>query len=298
MIDDEAYSAEMISHILQKDGYKVILAQDLSTVMQVIAERDVHLVLLDLVLSHPSGKEWDYSQGLALVEEMKRQRPDVPIIVYSAYLTAMKHELPAMGAYAFVNKASPPVEIRQLIRKAIEEYELRKLKVAEHSKLSEQVRGLLLDQIEKYAPVKERTIHIADEVAYELIKPLIGFKRDIEHQLSRSSFAENVFLMMKFRDVNLDLGQYIVENLKKDGFRGVRADHDEWNLTGNVYNPIAVLYCCKYGIALFDEPEEHQAYSPNVAYELGMMHYQNKNCLILRHSSRAPGMAHLPSFRW
>jgi uncharacterized lipoprotein YehR (DUF1307 family) len=48
---------------------------------------------------------------------------------------------------------------------------------------------------------------------------------------------------------------------------------------------IAVLYCCKFGIALFDEPEEHQAYSANVAYELGMMHYQNKDCLILRHSS-------------
>jgi hypothetical protein len=65
----------------------------------------------------------------------------------------------------------------------------------------------------------------------------------------------------------------------------VRADDAAWNITGNVYNPIAVLYCCKYGIALFDEPEEGQAYSPNVAYELGIMHNQNKKCLILRHKS-------------
>ena len=62
-------------------------------------------------------------------------------------------------------------------------------------------------------------------------------------------------------------------------------DHVNWNITQNVYNPIAVLYCCKFGLALFDEPEDYQAYSPNVAYELGMMHYQSKGCLILRHST-------------
>ena len=90
--------------------------------------------------------------------------------------------------------------------------------------------------------------------------------------------------MMKFRNSNRELGEYIIETLSSQGLRGVRADSEDWNITRNVYNPIAVLYCCKYGIALFDEPEELQAYSPNVAYELGMMHYQNKECLILRHA--------------
>jgi 8-oxo-dGTP diphosphatase len=52
-----------------------------------------------------------------------------------------------------------------------------------------------------------------------------------------------------------------------------------------VINPLAVLYCCKYGIALFDEPEEGQNFSPNVAYELGIMHYQHKSCCILINES-------------
>jgi len=64
----------------------------------------------------------------------------------------------------------------------------------------------------------------------------------------------------------------------------VRADQAEWQITGDTYNPIAVLYCCKYGLALYDEPEETNAFSPNVTYELGMMHLQLKECLILRHS--------------
>ena len=52
--------------------------------------------------------------------------------------------------------------------------------------------------------------------------------------------------------------------------------------------PGRCVHCCKYGIALFDELEEHQAYSANVAYELGMMHQQQKHCLVLRHTSLPP----------
>jgi hypothetical protein len=147
------------------------------------------------------------------------------------------------------------------------------------------LRKALIEEMDKYSPVRERTIYIPNEGSYELIKPLIGFKRDIESRLAQFPFSKNVFLMMKFRDSNRDLGEYIIEALRDRGLRGVRADQEAWNITGNVFNPIAVLYCCKYGIALFDEPEENQAYSPNVAYELGMMHYQNKECLILRNAS-------------
>jgi hypothetical protein len=93
---------------------------------------------------------------------------------------------------------------------------------------------------------------------------------------------------MKFRPYNRDLATFIGEILRGRGLRGVRADDEGWNITGNVYNPIAVLHCCKYGVALFDELEEHQAYSANVAYELGMMHQQQKHCLVLRHSSLPP----------
>jgi hypothetical protein len=131
----------------------------------------------------------------------------------------------------------------------------------------------------------DASLYIPAEGKYELIKPLMGYKKDIGRQLAKYPFAKNVFLMMKFREANKELGEFIIENLAAQGLRGVRADLNEWNITKNVYNPIAALYCCKYGIALFDEAEEQQAYSPNVAYELGIMHYQKKDCLILRHAS-------------
>ena len=126
---------------------------------------------------------------------------------------------------------------------------------------------------------------VPGEGNYALIKPLVGYRRDIEMQMREYPFDRNVFLMMKFRESNRDLGEFIIESLHNHGLNGVRADQAEWNITDNLFNPIAVLYCCKYGVALFDGADGRQAYSPNVAYELGMMHYQNKSCLILRHSS-------------
>jgi hypothetical protein len=93
---------------------------------------------------------------------------------------------------------------------------------------------------------------------------------------------------MKFRESNKRLAKFIKEEIEKAGYNCVRSDDNEWSITGgNTYNPIAVLYCCKFGIALFDEPvlEEGQNFSANVAYELGIMHYQKKECLILKHKS-------------
>jgi len=123
---------------------------------------------------------------------------------------------------------------------------------------------------------------------FMLIRPLIGFKRAMELQIKRFPYARNVFLMMKFRRENKLLSDFILQELNKLGLKGIRADDPDWNITSNVYNPIAVLYCCRFGLALFDEPEGEQSYNFNVAYELGMMHYQDKNCLILRNEKLPP----------
>ncbi len=121
--------------------------------------------------------------------------------------------------------------------------------------------------------------------SFRVMKALVGFRGDIERQIIRFPFEKNVFLMMRFRKENKSLSDFIIKTLSEAGLNGVRADHSDWNLTNNVYNPIAVLYCCKYGIALFDKAETNQAYNPNVIYELGMMHELGRECLILRNDT-------------
>lgn len=131
-------------------------------------------------------------------------------------------------------------------------------------------------------------IYINPHLKFELIKPLVGFKQDIKKRLDSFPYEKNIFLMMKFRSSNEDFFDFIKTEIANAGFNCVRADDDEWNITKNVYNPLAVLYCCKFGIALFDQPEEGQDYNPNVAYELGIMHYQGKNVLLLTHDDLPP----------
>lgn len=145
----------------------------------------------------------------------------------------------------------------------------------------------ILHLIKRYSSKYEEkdVLYITPSIKCELIKPLIGYKEKLQRQLDRYPYEKNVFLMMKFRDSNLEFYKYIKRELKVRGLNCVRADEAEWNITNDVYNPLAVLNCCKYGIALFDEPEKNAEYNPNVAYELGIMHYQRKHCLIMRHSS-------------
>lgn len=129
------------------------------------------------------------------------------------------------------------------------------------------------------------SLNLGDGTFLPLVKPLWGFKDVMEKKIEDSEYSKNVFLMMKFRYNNKNIYSYIKDQLHKHGYNCVRADQREWDITQNVYNPIAVLHCCKYGIALFDEPEHRNEYSPNVAYELGIMHNQMKQCLVLRHTS-------------
>jgi guanylate kinase len=121
-----------------------------------------------------------------------------------------------------------------------------------------------------------------------LVKPLIGFKESMNERLRKYPYNKNIFLMMKFRNNNSKVYKFILKIIEGKGYNCVRADNPEWDITRNTYNPIAVSYCCKFGIALFDEPEPKNEYSPNVAYELGIMHNQLKECLIVRHTNLVP----------
>lgn len=126
---------------------------------------------------------------------------------------------------------------------------------------------------------------LPDGSSVSLIKPLIGFRSRMEDQLKKFPFERNVFLMMRFRKANDRISKAIIGILKDSGLNGVRADQPAWNITNNVYNAIAVLYCCKYGIAVLDKAEVNQTYSPNVIYELGMMQCLERECLILKDDS-------------
>lgn len=132
----------------------------------------------------------------------------------------------------------------------------------------------------------EDILYINGTTDYRLMPSLVGKKRDLVNQLKRYPFKKNIFLMMKYRASNESIYSEIKRIIEEYGFNCVRADASDWTfLSSDVDNYLAALNCCKYGIALFDRPEKGADFSPNVAYELGIMHCQRKKCLILKHKS-------------
>lgn len=146
----------------------------------------------------------------------------------------------------------------------------------------------ILGMLKYYNTDKPDFINIDYKERYNLLPVLKGFKNEIIKKISQTDYHKNIFLMMKYRQENLETYNYIKKIINELGYNCIRADEEtdfDWNITKNVNNPLAVIYCCKYGIALFDEPEKGSNFSPNVAYELGIMHLQRKECLILKHTS-------------
>jgi hypothetical protein len=109
-----------------------------------------------------------------------------------------------------------------------------------------------------------------------------GWSERIKGFLRNNGFGKNVFIMVAYRTRLDPLIGSIKTELKSLGLKPVLAkDH---TLTDDLYNPIACLLCCRYGVAIFDRAETGQMHNPNVVYELAMMQLLKRPCLILKHS--------------
>ncbi len=99
--------------------------------------------------------------------------------------------------------------------------------------------------------------------------------------LRQYSFDRNCFIMVAYRKRLVSLVTRLKNVLVDLGLNGIVAE--EHRITDDLYNPVACLLCCNYGIAVFDRPEAGQMHNPNVVYELGMMQLLKRPCLILKH---------------
>ncbi|HEV2000778.1 MAG TPA: sigma-54 dependent transcriptional regulator [Xanthobacteraceae bacterium] len=99
IVDDEADIRELVAGILEDEGFSVRSAKDADEALTAIEARRPHLVLLDIWLE---GSRLD---GLALLDVVKGQHPDLPVVMISGHgnvetaVAAIKR-----GAYDFIEK--------------------------------------------------------------------------------------------------------------------------------------------------------------------------------------------------
>jgi two-component system, NtrC family, nitrogen regulation response regulator NtrX len=99
IVDDEPDIRELVAGILDDEGFTTRTARDSDSALMEIANRLPHLVFLDIWLQ---GSKLD---GLELLEEIKRDHPDLPTVMISGHgnietaVAAIKR-----GAYDFLEK--------------------------------------------------------------------------------------------------------------------------------------------------------------------------------------------------
>lgn len=81
-VDDEVNGLQLRKIILESSGYRVLIAASGAEGLKLFAEQPVELVVLDFLMPEMKGDE--------VAERMREIKPDVPIVMLSAY-----YDLPA-----------------------------------------------------------------------------------------------------------------------------------------------------------------------------------------------------------
>jgi two-component system nitrogen regulation response regulator NtrX len=121
IVDDEADIRELVSGILQDEGYATRTAKNSDEALAAMATRRPNLVLLDIWLQ---GSALD---GLQLLDAFKQEHPEVAIVMISGHgnietaVAAIKH-----GAYDFIEKPFKADRLMLVAARAIENFNLRR----------------------------------------------------------------------------------------------------------------------------------------------------------------------------
>ena len=121
VVDDERDIRELVSGVLEDEGYQTRTAADSDSALEEVAQRRPSLVLLDVWLS---GSRLD---GLELLEALKTSDPDLPVLMISGHGT-LDTAVAAIsrGAVDFIEKPFDSAQLLHLVARATETQRLRR----------------------------------------------------------------------------------------------------------------------------------------------------------------------------
>lgn len=121
VVDDEADIRNLISDILQDEGYVVHLASNGANAIELIKSRRPNLVFLDIWLN---DSRFD---GIELLDVIKKDHPLVPVIMISGHGT-IETAVNSLkkGAYDFIEKPFTVDRLLLAVKKALEAADLKR----------------------------------------------------------------------------------------------------------------------------------------------------------------------------
>ena len=126
IVDDEKNYLVVLEALLGPEGYETITADSGPNALRFIRESDLDLVITDMKMPGMSGME--------LLEESKQIKPELPVIMMTAYGTIeLAVEAMKKQAYDYITKPFQNEELKLIIKKALENSRL----IKENRRLSE-----------------------------------------------------------------------------------------------------------------------------------------------------------------
>ncbi|PCI43637.1 MAG: sigma-54-dependent Fis family transcriptional regulator [Alphaproteobacteria bacterium] len=161
IVDDEADIRDLISGILDDEGYETRTAKDSDTALSEIEARRPSLIILDIWLQ---GSRLD---GLELLDVIKKAHVELPVVIISGHgnietaVSAIK-----LGAYDFISKPFETDKLLILVERATEVDKLRRENTELKEKMgvdvgltgSSSAINLVRNTIDKVAPSGSRVL--------------------------------------------------------------------------------------------------------------------------------------------
>ncbi len=115
VVDDEPSVRRVMGRLLERAGYRVVEAADARTALATLARGpgDVDLVITDHAMPRMSGIE--------LAREVRRMRPDLPVLLTSGFLDpSLLERAREAGVFATLDKPFEQDELMELVRQALQ----------------------------------------------------------------------------------------------------------------------------------------------------------------------------------
>ncbi len=118
VVDDDRNIRYAFRELLEADGYEVLEAADGNSAIKLSDTPDLALIFLDVAMPD--------LDGLAVLDELKKQGSTVPVIVITAF-SSMETAVRAVrsGAYEYLTKPLDVHKIRLLVQRCLEERRLK-----------------------------------------------------------------------------------------------------------------------------------------------------------------------------
>ncbi len=113
VIDDEEIARKNLSHILEKDAYEVLTAEDGRDALSKLSAASFDVVISDLKMPGVNGME--------ILETIRQTRPDTRVVMVTGFATVPSAvEAMKKGAFSYISKPFKLEEVRTAVREALE----------------------------------------------------------------------------------------------------------------------------------------------------------------------------------